>query len=117
MIELSKDSKRLGCKWVFKTKQDSKGNVKRYKTRLVAKGYTQKDGIDYKENFSLVSIKDTLRIVMALVTPYDLELHQMDIKIAFLNGDLEEKVFKDQPQGFQIKNKINLVCKVKKSIY
>ena len=65
MTELPKDSKRVDCKWVFKTKRDSKGNVERYKVRLVAKGYTQKDGIYYKETFSPVSRKDSLRIVMA----------------------------------------------------
>ena len=87
MTELLKDSKRVSCKLVFKTEQDSKGNVERYKARLVAKGYTQKDGIDYKETFSPVSRKDSLRIVMALVAHFDLELHQMDVKTAFLNGD------------------------------
>ena len=90
MTELPKDSKRAGCKWVFKTKRDSKGIVERYKGRLVAKGYTQKDGIDYKETFSPVSRKDSLRIVMALVAHFDLELHQMDVKTASLNGYLEE---------------------------
>ena len=75
MTELLKDSKRVDCKWVFKTKRDSQGNVERYKARLVAKGYTQKDGIDYKETFSPFSRKDSLRIVMALVAHFDLELH------------------------------------------
>ena len=117
MTELPKDSKRVGCKWVFKTKRDSKGNVERYKARLVAKGYTQKDGIDYKETFSPVSRKDSLRIVMALVAHFDLELHQMDVKTAFLNGDLEEEVYMDQPQGFETTSKINLVCRLKESIY
>ena len=83
MTELQKDSKKVGCKWIFKTKRDSKGNVERYKARLVAKGYTQKDGIDYKETFSPVSRKDSLRIVMALVAHFDLELHQMDVKRHF----------------------------------
>ena len=117
MTELPKDSKSVGCKWVFKTKRDSKGNVERYKARLVAKGYTQKDGIDYKETFSPVSRKDSLRIVMALVAHFDLELHQMDVKTAFLNGDLEEEVYMDQPQGFETTSKRNLVCTLKKSIY
>ena len=117
MTELPKDSKRVGCKWVFKTKRDSKGNVERYKARLVAKGYTQKDGIDYKETFSPVSRKDSLRIVMALMAHFDLELHQMDVKIAFLNGDLEEEVYMDQPQVFETTSKRNLVCRLKKSIY
>ena len=117
MTELPKYSKRVGCKWVFKTKRDSKGNVERYKARLVAKGYTQKDGIDYKESFSPVSRNDSLRIVMALVAHFDLELHQMDVKTAFLNGDLEEEVYMDQPQGFETTSKRNLVCRLKKSIY
>lgn len=117
LVELPQGSKRVGCKWVFKTKRDSKGNIERYKARLVAKGYTQKDGIDYKETFSPVSKKDSLRIVMALVAHYDLELHQMDVKTAFLNGDLEEEVYMDQPEGFLTTGKDNLVCKLKKSIY
>jgi hypothetical protein len=70
---------------VFKTKKDAKGNVKRFKARLVAKGFTQKEGIDYKE--TLLS-KDSFRSIMALVAHYDLELHQMDVKTTFLNGDL-----------------------------
>ena len=71
----------------------------------MAKGFTQKRGIDYKETFSLVSKKDSLRIIMALGAHFDLELHQMDVKIAFLNGSLEEKVYMDQPEGFSIKGK------------
>ena len=117
MTELPEGSKRVGCKWVFKTKRDSMGNVERYKARLVAKGYTQKDGVDYKETFSPVSKKDSLRIIMVLVAYYDLELHQMDVKTAFLNGNLEEKVYMDQPQGFETTEKESLVCKLKKSIY
>ncbi|WVZ17437.1 hypothetical protein V8G54_010419 [Vigna mungo] len=108
LVELPDGSKRVGCKWVFKTKHDSKGNIERYKARLVAKGFTQKDGIDYKETFSPISKKDSLRIVLALVTHYDLELHQMDVKTAFLNGDLEEEVYMDQPEGFTISGKENL---------
>ena len=100
LVELPESSKQVGCKWVFMTKRDSKGNIERYKVKLVAKGFTQKDGIDYKETFSPVSKKDSLRIILALVAHYDLELHQMDVKTAFLNGDLEEEIYMDQPEGF-----------------
>ena len=107
LVELSKGVKTVGCKWVFKTKRDLKGNIERYKARLVAKGFTQKEGIDYKETFSLVSSKDSLRIVMALVAHYDLELHQMDVKTAFLNSDVEETIYMVQPKSFQ-KNDLKL---------
>ena len=95
MTKLPKGSKRVGCKWVFKTKRDSMGNVERYKARLVAKGYTQKDSVDYKETFSPVSKKYSLRIIMPLVAHYDLELYQMYVKTTFLNVDLEEEVYMD----------------------
>ncbi len=100
LVELPEGFKQVGCKWVFKTKRDSNGNIERYKARLVAKGYTQKDGIDYKETFSPVSKKDSLRIIMALVAQYNLKLHKIDVKAAFLNGNLEEEVYIDQPEGF-----------------
>ncbi|RVW56871.1 Retrovirus-related Pol polyprotein from transposon TNT 1-94 [Vitis vinifera] len=108
LVELPKGIKTIRCKWIFKTKHDSKGNVERYKARLVVKGYTQKEGIDYKETFSPISKKDSLRIVMALVAHFDLKLHQMDVKNAFLNGDLHEKVYMDQPEGFQDKGKAHM---------
>ena len=77
LVELPKGLKPIGCKWIFKTKRDSNGNVKRYKAHLVAKGFTQKEGINYKETFSPVSTKDTFRTIMSLVAHFDLELHQM----------------------------------------
>ncbi|KAL8153044.1 hypothetical protein V2J09_010804 [Rumex salicifolius] len=117
LVELPKGVKIVGSKWVYKTKRDSKGNVERYKARLVAKGFTQKDGIDYKETFAPVSKKDSLRIVLALVAHYDLELHQMDVKTAFLNGELEEEVYMDQPEGFLATGNEHKVCKLRKSIY
>ena len=82
----------IGYKWIFKTTGDSKGNVKRYKVRLIAKEYTQKEGIDYKETFSLVSSKDFFRTIMDLVAYYDLEIHHMDVKTMFLNGDSNETI-------------------------
>ncbi|KAG9451218.1 hypothetical protein H6P81_011183 [Aristolochia fimbriata] len=92
--------KPIGCKWVFKTKRDSSGNIERYKVRLVAKGFTQREGIDYTDTYSPVSKKDSLHIILALVAHFDLELHQIDVKIVFLNGELEEEVYMKQPEGF-----------------
>jgi transposase InsO family protein len=117
LVELPIGAKPIGCKWVFKTKKDSLGNIERHKARLVAKGFTQREGIDYSETFSPVSKKDSLRIILALVAHFDLELHQMDVKTAFLNGDLEEEVYMKQPEGFSSDTGEHLVCKLKKSIY
>ena len=83
------DVKTIGCKWVFKTKKDSQGNIERHKARLVAKGFTQRKGIKNKETFSTVARKDSLRVIMALVAHFDMELHQMDVKTVFLNDELE----------------------------
>jgi hypothetical protein len=117
LVELPNGAKAIGCKWVFKTKKDSLGNIERYKARLVAKGFTQKEGIDYTETFSHVSKKDSLHVIMALVAHFDLELQQMDVKRAFLNGDLEEEVYMKQLEGFPSSDGEQLVCKLKKSLY
>ncbi|KAL6349316.1 hypothetical protein AAG906_033972 [Vitis piasezkii] len=100
LVELPNGAKAIGCKWVFKTNKDSLGNIEKYKARLVAKGFTQKEGIDYMETFSLVSKKDSLRIILALVAHFDLELQQMDVKTAFLNGKLEGEVYMKQLEEF-----------------
>ena len=117
LVKLPESVKPIGCKWIFKTKRDSKGNVERYKDRLVAKGFTQKEGIDYKETFSPVSSKDSFRTIMTLVAHYDLELHQIDVKTAFLNGDIEEIMYMVQPEKFVLGDSKSMVCKLKKSIY
>jgi hypothetical protein len=83
----------------------------------VAKGFTQRECIDYTETFSPVSCKDSLRIILALVAHYDLELHQMDVKTAFLNGDLLENVYMAQHKGFAVKGKEHMGCHLRKSIY
>ena len=117
LVPLPEGKKPIGCKWIFKTKRDSEGNVERYKARLIAKGFTQKEGIDYKETFSPVSSKDSFRTIMALVAHFDLELHQMDVKTAFLNRDINETIYMVQPENFVSGDPKRLVCKLKKSIY
>ena len=117
LVEFPESVKPIGCKWIFKTKKDSKGNVERYKARLVAKGFTQKEGIDYKETFSPVSSKDSFRTIMALVAHVDLKLHQMDVKTVFLNDDIEETIYMVQPENFVLGDSKSMVCKLKKSIY
>jgi hypothetical protein len=82
-----------------------KGILKGLKHDLWQKGFTQREGIDYNKTFSPVSCKDSFRIIMSLVEHYDLELHQMDVKTTFLNGDLEKNVYMAQPKGFVVEEK------------
>ena len=117
LVPLLEGVKPIGCKWIFKTKRDLKGDVETYKARLVTKGYTQKEGIDYKETFSLVSSKDSFRTIVALVTHFDLELHQMDVKTTFLNCDIDETIYMVQPENFVSGDTKRMVCKLMKSIY
>ncbi|RVW50974.1 Retrovirus-related Pol polyprotein from transposon TNT 1-94 [Vitis vinifera] len=91
------------------TKRDSKGNSVRYKARIVAKGFTQKECIDYKETFSPVSSNDSFRIIMTLVTHYDLELHQIDVKTVFLNGNIDETIYMVQLENLEFNYSKQLV--------
>ncbi|KAL8089306.1 hypothetical protein AgCh_038927 [Apium graveolens] len=117
LVQLPKGSKPIGCKWVCKTKRDLSGNIERYKACLVAKGFTQKKGIDYNETFSSISMKDSFRIFIALVDHYDLELHHMNVKTAFLNGNIGETIYMVHPEKFVIGDPNIMVCKLRKSIY
>ena len=117
LVPLPEGVKPIGCKLIFKTKRDSKGDVERYKAHLVTKGYTQKECIDYKETFSPVSSNDSFRTIMALMAHFDLEIHQMDVKNAFLNGDIDETIYMVQPENFVSGDTKMMVCKLKKSIY
>lgn len=100
LVPLPKGTKLINCKWIFKTKRDSKGNVDRYKAQFVAKGFTQREGIDYKETFCPVSLKDSFRIIMTLAAHFNLKLLQMDDKTMFLNDDIDETIYMMQLENF-----------------
>ena len=117
LVDLPPGRKAIGCKWVFKIKYDSSGKLERYKARLVAKGYSQTQGIDYNETFAPVAKFNSIRTLIALAAEHDLELHQMDVKTAFLNGHLDEEIYMEQPEGFSKKNQEHKVCKLSKSLY
>ncbi|KAD6119247.1 hypothetical protein E3N88_10518 [Mikania micrantha] len=93
----------VGVKWTFKTKIGPHGEVSRYKARLVAKGYSQIEGIDYTETFAPVARFETIRVVIAVAAHCGWELHQLDVKTAFLNGDLTEEIYVQQPEGFKVR--------------
>ena len=116
--ELPQGKKTLGCKWVYKKKEAASEKEKeKFKARLVAKGYSQRKGIDYDEVFSPVVRHTSIRILLALVASYDMELEQLDVKTIFLHGDLEEVIYMEQPEGFMQPGTEHLVCRLKKSLY
>jgi hypothetical protein len=103
LTELPTGRKPVGCKWVLRKKYKADGSLNIYKARLVAKGFTQQLGVDFVDTYSPVAKFASVRIIMVVAARQDLELHQLDVKTAFLNGDLKEEIYMDQPDGFQIK--------------
>jgi hypothetical protein len=91
----------IGTKWVFRNKQDEHVVVTRNKARLVAQGYTQVEGLDFDETYAPVARLESIRILIAYATNHDFKLYQMDVKSAFLNGPLQERVYVEQPPGFK----------------
>jgi len=107
----------IGCKWIFKVKYGDQGQVERFKGRLVAKGYSQKYGLDFDETFSPVVRFDSIRALLAFAVQRKMMIHQMDVVAAFLHGDLEEDIYMEQPEGYVVPEKEDMVCKLKKSLY
>lgn len=110
--------KVIGSKWVYKRKYGIPGvHEPRFKASLVAQGFSQKEGFDYNEIFAPVAKHASIQILLEIVAYEDLELEQLDVKTAFLNGDLDEVIYMKHPEGFSIKRKEDWVCLLKKSLY
>jgi hypothetical protein len=109
--------KPIGTKWVWENKQREKGEVVRNKSRLVAQGFSRKEGINYEETFAPVARLEAIRILLAFSVAIGFKLHQIDVKSAFLNGVLEEEVYVRQPPGFKSEDYPNRVYKLRKALY
>lgn len=116
LVDRPIDKNVVKCKWVYKVKFDASGKFDRFKARLVARGFTQREGVDYNETFSPVVRHSTMRILFSIANQYDLNIDHLDVATAFLNGDLNEVIYMEQPVGFSDKYP-NKVCLLKKSIY
>jgi hypothetical protein len=109
--------KPVGCKWVLKKKLRPDDTIDKYKARLVAKGYTQKEGEDFFDTYSPIARLIIIHVLLLLTVSHGLLIHQMDVKTTFFNGELEEKIYMIQPDGFVVKGQEDKVCKLVKFLY
>ncbi|GKA44340.1 retrovirus-related pol polyprotein from transposon TNT 1-94 [Tanacetum coccineum] len=107
----------IALKWIYKVKLDEYGDVLKNKARLVAKGYRQEEGIDFEESFAPVARIEAIRIFIANAATKNMIIYQMDVKTAFLNGDLQEEVFVSQPEGFEDQDNPTHIYRLKKALY
>jgi hypothetical protein len=107
----------VSSKWLYKIKHDVDGSIEKHKARFVARGFSQNEGIDYEETVAPVAIYTSIITIIALATKMKCKLHQIDVKITFLNGVIEEEVYLEQPQGFEVEDIKTHVCRLKKAMY
>ena len=119
LTELPDGRSTVKCRWVFREKRGAKGEIIRYKARLVAKGFTQQYGIDYLETYAPIVKLTSLRIILALAAFYNFEIHQGDIKTAYLLGKLDEEIYMEVPEGIEVKEtgKRRIVCRLLRGLY
>jgi hypothetical protein len=117
LVPRPKNKNVIGTKWVFKNKLNEDRQVARKKARLVCKGYAQIERIDFEETFAPVARMEEICLILAYACSKNVKVYQMDVKSIFLNGELEEEVYIEQPEGFQLSENADCVCKLKKALY
>ena len=117
LVERPEHRKVIGVKWVFRTKLNADGSIKKHKARLVVKGYAQIFRVDFFDTFALVARQDTIRMLLAIETQKGWKICQLDVKSAFLNGFKEEEIYVEQPEGFLVKGHEDKVYLLKKALY
>lgn len=117
LVELPNGRKPIGCKWVFKRKEDVAGKVSKFKARLVAQGFSQQLGVDYDTVFAPVATQTTFRILLTVAGCKRMTVRHLDVKSAYLHGQLQEELYMQQPKGFTVRGKEHLVCRLQRSLY
>jgi hypothetical protein len=117
LVPRPKNKNVIDTKWVFRNKLNEDGQVTRNKARLVCKGYAQIEGIDFEETYAPVARMEAISLILAYACSKNVKVYQMDVKSSFLNGELEEEVYIEQPEGFQLSENTNYVYKLKKALY
>ena len=115
LVDVPEGARPISCKWIFKKKLRPNGTIEKYKARLVAKGFSQKEGIDFFNIYAPVCRITTIRVLIAWAAIKRFVIHQMDVKTAFLNEDLTEKIYMEKPEGLDAP--LGKVCKLVKSLY
>ena len=117
VVPRPQDKSVVGSRWIYKIKYATDGNIEKFKARFVAKGYTQKEGIDYEETFAPLACYTSIRFVISLAVQMGWEIHQMDVKTTFLNGVIEDEVYIEQLESFETHEKKTRFFRHKKALY
>jgi hypothetical protein len=117
IVPRSKNKDGVSYRWLFKIKHATNRSIEKYKAIFVAHGFSQKEGIDYEETFTHVAKNTSIRTIIALAAKMKWKLYQMDVKIDFRNGVIEEEMYIEKPQGFEVEDNNSHVCRLNKALY
>lgn len=117
LVDRPKNRKIIGVKWVYRNKFNADGSMNKHKAKFIVKRYNQVCGVYFSETFSPVARLDTIRMLLAIVVQKDWKLYQQDVKLAFLNGYLQEEIYVERPEGFLVKGQEEKVYRLRKALF